>query len=403
MNSPAAVPAATAPPRWWHRLADHGEAAITWGGILAIAVWSFAGAFTHMYAWTNDRVPDQPDWMGWGNAVISEIMPMTSFLSLRRRQRQERPTGLPMLIFFGSILLSLAGNLHPVTGGYLGDKYLLAGLPAIALLVLSKMVFADLDYARKERERAAQLAARNAELAERKARRDAELAAELKARQDREAAELAAELAERERRAAAELAEREREHEAELARQRDEAQTERELALAKVQGETERRRVELEAAERDAARRAEEARLAEAERIRAEGQAEAARIAAEAEAERARAAAALLEAQAEAARKSAQVVADLRSTPSKASKAGDDGAVGGGQRRRTREETVALVNGVLAGLEAPVTRDQAVAAIVDANIGGARYARKLLEDWEPGQLLSSGPSEPAAALRLVAG
>lgn len=394
MSSPSSA-AATAPvrPGRWRRLGENGEAMITWGGIAAIAVMSFAGAFTHMHSWTFDRVLNQASWLGWGNAVISEVLPTVSFLSLRKRQRQGRSTRMPFWIFMGSIVLSLAGNLYPVTGGYPGDKYLLAGLPAISLLILSKMIFADLDYARKERANAAALAEREQQRAAALALRQEREAAALATRKERDAAALARKEADRaaalaraaEDRAAA-LAREEREHEAALADRAAAAETARLLEIERVRSATEIRRLDLEAEERRAEREAE---------LQREARAEEARVAAAAAEEKR---------QVEASATAAKRLAELRKEAvSRASRDSSDEGEGAGRVRRSREATATLINQVIVALPTHATRDQAIKAVADAGICKERHARSFFPaDWYAGQLVPAGAGGEDRQLRLVA-
>jgi hypothetical protein len=379
-----------------------------WGMLGFIVVSSLGGAFTHMHDWTATALPNQADWLCWSNAVISELLPMSSFLSLRSRQQQKRSTTAPGVIFMGAAMLSLCAQLSATGWRLPYDTQLLACLPAIALIVLSKVIFSDIDYAVKERERIAEEAARAATAASQRQRRDAELAAE----QQRRDAELAAELAAEQQRRDAELA-------AELERQRRADEAEAAERIARIEAEAMTRRSEIEAhalaertrveaadraAERDARlaleraeREREAARLDEVARIEAQARADAERMRAEAEAEQARAEAARIEAETAARLQAAALIAGQ--TADRGSAVVDvDSAPG--RRRRTRTETEAIATAALAVLPADTSREDAVKAVAAALDSTVRYAREFVPDDWPAASSASGS---ALGLRLVAG
>jgi hypothetical protein len=378
-------------------LAVNSQRVIRYGGLAFVAAAGFSGAFTHMHDWTAHALPSTPDWLCWANAVISEILPMTSFLSWRDRSEQGRSTGLPLAIFFGSSTVSLTAQFTAAGATIPGAAYFLAALPMLAVLVLSKLVFSDLDYARKARvaaEQAAELNRRRAEQAAEQARRTAELRAEQAAEQARqqavEAARQAAEQEERRAAQAAELAERQAAQAAEQA-----------ARLAEIEQAAITAREQLAVDERRAER---EARLAierEAARIKAAGEADAARLRAEAEAEARR-----VEAEAAAARLAAETVRLETETKIREQAVsrltGRHRPVGEGSgpaaspaspidldearaSRRSREETEALVGMTLSAMPAGAKRADAVKAVA-AQLGASeRYARKWVpEDWSAG-------------------
>jgi hypothetical protein len=96
------------------------------GLILAVvAVAAGWASFTHVHDWTMRHVPaGTPSAFGWVNAVISELVPVAAFLTIRRRQRTGEPIGYPVVLLLASAALSLAAqlavaattSLHP-TGG----------------------------------------------------------------------------------------------------------------------------------------------------------------------------------------------------------------------------------------------------------------------------------------------
>jgi hypothetical protein len=371
-----------AAPSW---LAVNALKLIKFGGLGFIALAAFAAAFTHMHDWTREALPAAADWLCWSNAVISEILPTVSFVLWREREEADRPSGTPMAIFIGSVVLSIFAQLSATGVRFPYDAQLLACLPALALVVLAKVALGDLSYARKAGLAAAAAAAERTELARIQAARDAELAAELARNYEREQAELAAE-----------LARQEREHAAELERER-----------LRIEQAAITERAQLEAAERAELRRAAlareqremDARLAREQReneARLAREAEAARIAAEAAAERVRAEARRIEAEAEA---KAQAVALLAARPvAEPGRHRDDegGNVRVMRRRRSRAETSALVEAAIATLPAGTTRDEAVKVAALAIDNSERYAREFIPaDWVAGS--SAGGEEVTAA------
>lgn len=373
-----------------------------WAQYLILAIvagCAMAGAFTHMHDWTitalSEALRDRgrnggvPDWFGWANAAISELLPTSSFLSIRKRQGQGRSITAPMWIFLGSAVLSIMAQLSATGARFPHDEKVVAILPAAALMILVKLIFSDVEFAAKQADRDAQRAhrravtvARRAKFAAEQAARKAELAAEHAAELDRRNAELAAAQARRDAEHAAEL-ERRRltaiaAAEAEQTRIEQAAITERECLAA------EERRAEREARERIAAaeREAERRRLDEAARIRAEGEAEAARISAAAEARRIEAEAARIEADAEARRLAAARVAAARHEAQAGSNDDEGTSV---RRRRPRHETQALADDVLMTLPAGTPREVAVAAVAAALRITDRYARDFVpEGWTAG-------------------
>lgn len=385
-------------PSWRDTLVANSDKLIRFGGLAFVAGAGFAGAFRHMHDWTAEALPDQADWLCWANSVISEILPTVSFLSWRDRIDQKRKSGIPLGVFLASSTVSLIANLSATGLRIHGDKYFLAALPMLALMVLFKMVLGDLEYARKDRERREDRArrkaatiARRAEHARNLQQRAAELAAEQAAEQarnfEREQAEQAAE---RDRRAA--------DHAAELERQREQRASAERLRLAELEqaAATERDRL---AAEERRAERAERLRI-EQQRIDAETAvfAEAERIKAEAEAERVRAEAERIRAEAVMKEQAAALLVTQqtagRHRETSAPVAGD-ADVRPLRQRRPREETHALAAAALAVLPAGTPRDEAVRVVSRAIGASERYARDFVpSDWSAG---SSAEDEGEAA------
>jgi hypothetical protein len=77
-------------------------------------------------------------WLGWANAVITELVPAAAGIEIRRRKRQHRPVTYPMTILIADAVISIAVQLsdaiHTLAGG------LAFALPALAFLALTKLV-----------------------------------------------------------------------------------------------------------------------------------------------------------------------------------------------------------------------------------------------------------------------
>jgi peptidoglycan/LPS O-acetylase OafA/YrhL len=146
-------------------LAVNARAVIKVACLVFVALASFALAFTHMHDWTAEALPGSAEWMRWANAVVSEILPTMSFIIWQEREEQERPSRAPLLLFLGSVVLSILAQLSATGLRIPYDAQLLACLPAIALMLLAKMVLGDLSYTRKAKLTAIAEAARKTELA----------------------------------------------------------------------------------------------------------------------------------------------------------------------------------------------------------------------------------------------
>jgi hypothetical protein len=104
--------------------------------MLAIGTMAGAASFTHVHDVT--LAHGQPDWIGWANATVVELMSIALGLELRRRARTNRPTTFvaSALVFF--VLVSLAAQVVEAERSVVG--WLAAALPAIGFLVLAKVV-----------------------------------------------------------------------------------------------------------------------------------------------------------------------------------------------------------------------------------------------------------------------
>jgi hypothetical protein len=104
--------------------------------MLTIGAMAGAASFTHVHdvAVTHG----QPDWIGWADAVVVELMSIALGLELRRRARTARPVAFiqTALVFF--ILVSLSAQVVEAETSIIG--WLAAGLPALGFLVIAKVV-----------------------------------------------------------------------------------------------------------------------------------------------------------------------------------------------------------------------------------------------------------------------
>jgi len=102
-----------------------------------------AASFTHVHDWTMNNSPDgTPGWFGWANAVISELVPVAALLTIRRRQQTGDPIGYPMFLLIAFAGLSLAAQLGVAVGHVGPSGWLLSAVPAIAFMLLVKLVLA---------------------------------------------------------------------------------------------------------------------------------------------------------------------------------------------------------------------------------------------------------------------
>ncbi|WP_033344546.1 hypothetical protein [Catenuloplanes japonicus] len=108
---------------------------------ILLTVGSLAGAasFTHVHDWTMDNSPaGTPDWFGWANAAISELLPIAALLTIRARHRAGRSIRYPMFLLICGVTLSLSAQLAVAKPGISG--WLLSAVPALAFMGMSKLV-----------------------------------------------------------------------------------------------------------------------------------------------------------------------------------------------------------------------------------------------------------------------
>jgi hypothetical protein len=92
-----------------------------------------------MHDWTMHNAPaGTGDWFGWANAVASELTPTVAVLDIRRRRRAGKAITYPTVVLVCSVALSLSAQFACARASVSG--WLLAAVPAIAFLALTKMV-----------------------------------------------------------------------------------------------------------------------------------------------------------------------------------------------------------------------------------------------------------------------
>jgi hypothetical protein len=122
--------------------ADRAESVTLAGILVTVAVSAGWASFTHVHDWTMRHAPTgTPDAFGWVNAVISELVPVAAFLTIRRCRRAGASIGYPLALLIAAASLSLAAQLavaQPSPSGWL-----LSAVPALAFMALVKLVFAS--------------------------------------------------------------------------------------------------------------------------------------------------------------------------------------------------------------------------------------------------------------------
>ncbi|MET7966822.1 hypothetical protein [Micromonospora sp. NPDC005305] len=109
--------------------------------LLVVAGFAGAASFTHVKDWTLANSPTGTgQWFGWANAVISELVPIASLLTIRRRRRAGAPIGYPLFLLIAAAGLSLSAQLAVAKPGPSG--WLLSAVPALAFMALVKLVLA---------------------------------------------------------------------------------------------------------------------------------------------------------------------------------------------------------------------------------------------------------------------
>src|SRR3712207_3356565 len=110
--------------------------------LTTVALAAGWASFTHVHDWTmRHSPPGTPGAFGWVNAVISELVPVAAFLTIRRRRRAGQPIAYPVALLLASAALSLAAQLAVAQRSPSG--WLLSAVPALAFMALVKLIFAN--------------------------------------------------------------------------------------------------------------------------------------------------------------------------------------------------------------------------------------------------------------------
>jgi hypothetical protein len=119
---------------------DRSESLLLAVILTTVALSAGWASFTHVHDWTMRHAPQgTPDAFGWVNAVISELVPVAAFLTIKRRRRTGAPIGYPLGLLIAAATLSLSAQLavaQPSPSGWL-----LSAVPALAFMALVKLVF----------------------------------------------------------------------------------------------------------------------------------------------------------------------------------------------------------------------------------------------------------------------
>lgn len=122
-----------------HTRAERLEDLVLVGIVVFVGLAAGSASFTHVHDWTMKHSPaGTPGWFGWSNAIISELVPVASLLTIRRRKRAGVPIAYPMWLLLAFAGFSLAAQLAVATPGISG--WLLSALPALAFMALVKLV-----------------------------------------------------------------------------------------------------------------------------------------------------------------------------------------------------------------------------------------------------------------------
>ena len=110
--------------------------------VLLVGLMAGAASFNHVHDWTLANSPDgTPDWFGWANAVISELIPTASLIEIGRRRRRGTDVSVcyPMVLLVAAVAVSLTAQLAVARPTVFG--WMVSALPALAFFALSKLVF----------------------------------------------------------------------------------------------------------------------------------------------------------------------------------------------------------------------------------------------------------------------
>lgn len=108
--------------------------------LLAIGGMAAAATFTHVHDWTLANSPTgTPDWFGWANATITELLSLGVLFQVRRRKRRGQHVGIyPWFLIVGAAIESMCAQVSVAMRTPVG--VFVAVIPALAFLGLTKMV-----------------------------------------------------------------------------------------------------------------------------------------------------------------------------------------------------------------------------------------------------------------------
>lgn len=108
--------------------------------LILLGVGTMAGAvsFVHVHNWTVAH--GQQSWVGWTNAVITELIQVAGGLDLRRRKRAGRQTWAVVAVLLAAGLVSLTAQVSQAEASVSG--WIAAALPQLAFLTVVKLVMA---------------------------------------------------------------------------------------------------------------------------------------------------------------------------------------------------------------------------------------------------------------------
>lgn len=114
------------------------ESAVQVAILLLVGTVAGAASFTHVHAVAASH--GQPGWLAWADAVVLELMSITTGLEIRRRHRTGRPAGFVAWVLVAAVVLSLSAQVVQAEHSIVG--WLAAALPALGFLACIKIVLA---------------------------------------------------------------------------------------------------------------------------------------------------------------------------------------------------------------------------------------------------------------------
>lgn len=116
-----------------------GEVLESWVQVLILlGMGGMAGAvsFTHIHDWTVAN--GQASWVGWTNAIVTELIQIAGGLELRRRKRREQRARFVVCAMVTAVLVSLTAQVSQAPATLFG--WIAAALPQAGFLVVVKIV-----------------------------------------------------------------------------------------------------------------------------------------------------------------------------------------------------------------------------------------------------------------------